>query len=38
MNSLGVRLKDLREGQPVWVRYQANQEGHNDVQDMRVQH
>jgi hypothetical protein len=37
-NSVGVRLKDLREGQPVWIRYEANQEGHNDVQDMRVQH
>jgi hypothetical protein len=35
--SVGVRLKDLREGQPVRVFYEANQEGHNDVHEMHVQ-
>ena len=36
--SRGVRLADLRDGQPVTVRYQAQQKGYNDVEDMRVQH
>jgi len=37
-NSRGVRLADLRDGQPVTVRYQVQQKGYKDVEDMRVQH
>jgi hypothetical protein len=37
-NSVGARLKDLREGERVRIVYEANQDGHNDVQEMRVQH
>jgi phosphoribosylformylglycinamidine (FGAM) synthase PurS component len=33
-----ARLADLRDSQPVTVRYQVQQKGYNDVEDMRVQH
>jgi hypothetical protein len=31
MNSLGPKLQELEEGQPVMVRYEPNQDGTNDV-------
>ncbi len=37
MNSLGPKLKDLKEGQPVTVVYDRNQDGTNDVVDIRTE-
>jgi hypothetical protein len=38
MNSIGPKLQDLEEGQPVTVVYGSNQDGTNDVVDIRTHH